>query len=150
MKYIFPIALIGMFPLLSSAATYHYVDQSGVVRDVEAPNAQTAIMIAPDRDPHSGVAIDEGDIEPGMEVASVAGSDAGGSNGNGSDNGSLNGTGGPNTWHYVTDAGLTATVEAPSPEVALMRATNIDPHSGVAIDEGMIEDGEFVPAAAHN
>lgn len=53
--------------------TYSYVTQSGFTAEVSAPNAQTALQIAPNIAANSGVGIDDGVIEPGMVVQSVAG-----------------------------------------------------------------------------
>lgn len=52
--------------------TFHYVTVSGVTATVQADNPDRALEIAPQRAPESGVAIDEGVIESGAIVPSVA------------------------------------------------------------------------------
>ena len=137
---IIPAFALALVPLISSAATYHYVDVEGETATVEAPNANTAIEIAPNRHPHSGVAIDRGEIEPGTDVTSgvVAGASTDTSV-------SIFGTGGAATYAYVNQSGMTAMVNASSPETALLRAPNIDENSGVVIYVGDIEPGTPVP-----
>lgn len=131
-----PVLALGLVPFLSDAATYHYVNVEGETAAVEAPNAQAALVLAVDRHPNSGVAIDQGDIEPGMDVTAgvVAGA-----------NTSIFGTGGADTYMYVTQTGVTADVVAPNPTVALQIAPNIDENSGVVIDDGTLEEGVPVP-----
>ncbi len=139
MKYAFFLALaVGCFPFLSSAATYHYVNTQGVTDTIVAPDAQTALAAAPNIASNSGVAIDEGLIEDGMPVTATAVRAAGG----------VRDTGG-GTYHYVNTQGLTDSVSAPSAAVALQIAPNIAVHSGVAIDEGFIEDGMAVESVAN-
>ena len=89
---------------------------------------------------HSGVAIDRGEIEPGTDVTSgvVAGASTDTSV-------SIFGTGGAATYAYVNQSGMTAMVNASSPETALLRAPNIDENSGVVIYVGDIEPGTPVP-----
>jgi len=55
--YIGALALALMFstPGLAFAASYAYVNRSGEVMSMEASNATTAIMNAPNIDEHSGV-----------------------------------------------------------------------------------------------
>lgn len=73
MKYAFLAALaVVAIPSLSHAATYHYVNIAGETASVEAPNAETALLIAPNIHPNSGVTLDQGIIEPGVEVANFA------------------------------------------------------------------------------
>jgi hypothetical protein len=130
-------AALALVPFTSMAATYHYVNTSGETASVEAPDAQTALAIAPDRHPNSGVAIDEGMIDDGEDVTAPAASASGDT--------SLYGTGGADTYSYVNQAGVTAMVTAPNPETALVTAPNIDEHSGVVIYVGDIEPGTPVP-----
>lgn len=47
-------------------------------------------------------------------------------------------------YHYVTESGVTATVEADSAAEALATAPNIASDSGVAVDQGLIDSGEVV------
>lgn len=73
MKYTFLAALaIAAVPSLSHAATYHYVNMQGETATVEALNAEMALLTAPNLHPNSGVALDLGIIEPGVEVANFA------------------------------------------------------------------------------
>ena len=135
-----PTFALALVPLISSAATYHYVNVEGETATVEAPDPTTAIAVAPLRHPNSGVAIDLGEIEPGTDVTSgvVAGAST--------DNSvSLFGTGGADTYAYVNQSGMTAMVSAANPQDALMSAPNIDENSGVAIYVGDIEPGTPVP-----
>lgn len=134
MKYLALIAL-GLIPSLSFAATYFYVDTSGKVSAVEAPNAETAIAIAPDRAIHSGVALDMGYLEEGTDVNAF---------------GYSNDTEGNELYHFVNSLGITDSVIAPDAHTALEIAPNIHVHSGVAVDRGIIEDGEVVPSVVNN
>ena len=139
MKYISVIAFM-LFPIQSFAATYYYVNTNGEIATVEADTPEMAILIAPNRMPDSGVALDLGLIEPGTQVVASAATASPGST-----SGSL-GTGGSNTFHYVTVDGVTALVTAPDPQTALLRAPNRAPNSGVAINDGLIKTGMVVPS----
>ncbi len=141
MKYAFFLALagVGLVPFLSSAATYHYVNSQGETDTIEAPDAQTAIATAPNIASNSGVAIDMGLIEDGTLVTATAIRAAGGQR--------VDGISG--TYHYVTAQGVTDSVSAPSASVALEIAPNIASNSGVAIDNGFIEDGMVVESVAN-
>ena len=141
MKYLLLVA-IGFFPFLSSAATYHYVNSAGITATVEAPDANTAIMTAPNIAADSGVALDQGLIEPG-EVVGFGYSANVQSDANTNMSAGMNGG---TTYHYVTQAGVTDTVIAPDANTAIMTAPNIAVHSGVAIDQGIIEPGMDVPS----
>lgn len=135
---IVPAFMLAAVPLLSFAATYHYVNVEGETATVEAPNATVAIETAPARHPNSGVAIDQGEIEPGTDV--TAGVVAGAST-----DVSIFGTGGADMYAYVNQSGMTALVSAPDPMTAIEVAPNIDENSGVAIYVGEIEPGTPVP-----
>ena len=135
---IVPAFMLAAVPLLSSAATYHYVNVAGETATVEAPNATVAIDTAPARHPNSGVAIDQGEIEPGTDV--TAGAVLGAST-----DVSIFGTGGADTYAYVNQDGMTAMVAAPDPMTAIEIAPNIDENSGVAIYVGDIDPGDHVP-----
>ncbi len=134
-KYLFLVAMV-LLPFSTFAATYHYVTTSGETASVSAQSSEEALRIAPESAPNSGVVLDQGFIEPGMNVPMVSMDDT-----------VPMGTGGSNTFHYVTTSGITATVQANDPETALMIAPNRMPDSGVAIDIGIIESGTFVPGA---
>lgn len=134
-KYLLVGALV-LLPFSTFAATYHYVTTSGETATVVAQSPEEALRIAPDKAPHSGVALDQGFIELGMDVPIVSMNDS-----------QPMGTGGSNTFHYVTTYGVTATVQANDPETALLIAPNRMPESGVAIDIGVIEPGTVVPGA---
>jgi hypothetical protein len=108
-------------PALSFAHTYHYVSVSGEVKAVEADTAAEAIMTPSDIHPNSGVAIDRGLIEPGMNLNAP---------------GVPLGTGGGNIYAYVDITGAVETIVAQSPTMAIASATNIHPNSGVAIMTG--------------
>ncbi len=119
MKYL-TLLLIGFLPVASFAATYHYVNVAGITDTVEAPNAQTAIQVAPDIAPTSGVAIDQGYIEPGMDI----------------DNPMFGGVGGDadanlNAYIYLSVDGTYKTVFALNAQQALSLAPDIAPNSGV-------------------
>jgi|GEM_PF-1347167 len=131
MKYL-ALAALALLPTLSFAATYHYVNTSGEVAAVEAPNAQAALTLPDDIAQNSGVALDLGYLEAGTEV-----------NGFGySNNGAQAGV-----YHYVNAQGYTDTVTAPDANTALVIAPDIASNSGVAVDQGLIEDGEYVQSA---
>lgn len=132
----FIVLAIMLVPFLSSAATYHYVATDGETASVEASSAEEAFAKAHDIASNSGVALDMGVMEEGMEVA------------DGTVAGQSGGTGGSNTFHYVTADGYTASVQANDPQTALMIAPNRASNSGVAIDDGVIENGEEVPSVA--
>ena len=51
--------------------TYVYVNAQGYTADVAAPSAEVALEIAPNIAANSGVAVDDGTIEPGTPVPSV-------------------------------------------------------------------------------
>lgn len=143
----FIILAVALLPFTTSAATYHYVTVDGETASVEAASPEDAFAQARDIAPHSGVALDAGYIEPGMEVPSVAlsvGTEEPMVNGGEE----VLGTGGSNTFHYVTTEGVTATVQADNPETALAIAPDRAQNSGVAIDEGLIEEGMTVPSVA--
>jgi len=132
----FIVLAIMLVPFLSSAATYHYVAVTGETASVEASSAEEAFAKAHDIAPNSGVALDMGMIEDGDEVAE------------GTVAGHVGATGGSNTFHYVTSDGYTASVTANDPQTALTIAPNRASNSGVAIDDGIIEDGEVVASVA--
>jgi hypothetical protein len=129
MKYLALIA-IGLLPGLSFAATYHYVNTSGEIAAVEAQNAQTALVTAPNIAYNSGVAIDNGLLKVGKQVTAFGYVQP------------INT--GLNTYHFVNTSGYTDSVVAASAQIALMIAPNIAYNSGVAIDRGLIEDGQHV------
>jgi hypothetical protein len=146
-KILFVVLAFGL-PNISFGATYYYVTENAVTHTVEASSAASALILAEDIAWNSGVAIDRGDIKSGMKVSraviengpSFAAID-------GNQTGNSLGTGGPNRYFYVTTSGHTASVEAPSPDVALMIAPNKAANSGVAIDDGTIEAGDRVNGA---
>ena len=117
MKYL-ALLLIGFLPAASFAATYHYVTDAGVTDTVEAQNAQTALLIAPDIAPTSGVAIDRGLIEPGMDIDDPDLSDM-------TIDTSLQ------AYVYLSTDGTYKTVLALNAAHALTMAPDIAPHSGV-------------------
>lgn len=136
MKY-FLIALVGFIPFLSSAATFHYVNTQGITDSIEAASAQAALSDAPNIASNSGVALDEGLIEDGTPVYPSSVVAAGGQL-----------PGRSELYHYVTAQGITDSVTAVSAQAALDGAPNIAANSGVALDEGLIEDGMVVESVA--
>jgi hypothetical protein len=138
MKYLLLLAIV-LTPFISSAATFYYVNTLGMTDSVEAPDAETALVLASDRKADSGVTLDEGYIEPGMLVpAAVADS---------VDILALTNLQSETTFHFVNKLGLTDSVEAPNADTALVIAPNIASNSGVAIDQGDIEEGMRVLSA---
>jgi hypothetical protein len=113
-------ALAGMLviglPLFSFAATYHYVTTGGDVASVEADSASQALATAPNIHPNSGVAIDLGFIEVGMDVDVPPSTSGGGL-----------------YYAYVDANGTVRTVAASNPSEALLNASNLHPQSGVAV-----------------
>jgi hypothetical protein len=141
MKYIFSLGSLGLIavvPLLASAATYNYVTSSGFTAEVEAPNAETALVTAQNIASNSGVAVDTGLIEPGTPVPSIAGGNAAGG---------VRVDGSASTYFFVNDAGVTDSVVAANADTALVIAPNIASNSGVAIDRGLLEEGMVVESA---
>ena len=138
MKYLLLVALV-LTPFVSSAATFHYVNNLGITASVEAPNAETALMIAPNIKSNSGVALDEGYIESGTPVTSSVLNAFGYSAPGSGQSGFL--------YHFVNALGVTDSVQAPDAATALLTAPNIASNSGVAVDEGYIESGMKVLSA---
>lgn len=123
MKYLSLSALVLMFgavtvlPLTSLAATYYYVNTQGTVSSVDAPNATAALATAPNIAPNSGVALDEGIVQPTTSGTAVTSTTL-------------------HTYYYVNAAGFTAWVQAPDVATAFALATNRAVHSGVALNMG--------------
>lgn len=102
-------------PFSALGATYYYVDTSGEVNDVEAVNANAALEAsAYNRAENSGVAIDRGLLEEGMQVRDsvVANTEAADE---------PMGTGGAAvyTYNYVTVDGTIGSVTAANAQAAL-------------------------------
>jgi hypothetical protein len=131
MKYALMIPL-AVLPLLTSAQTYHYVTQSGITADVDASSAEQALVTAPNIAYNSGVAIDRGLIEPGMDIDNPASV------------GTQYGVGGDaevQTYFYVNVNGIVKSVLAPNAAIAIQMAPDIALHSGVALDQGLLQAG---------
>lgn len=135
MKKTFAIlgAAVLFSPVAATAATYNYVDMTGMVESIEANSPMAAMALATDIHPRSGVAIDQGLLDEGDDVAIGGSGDA-----------SMGGTAG--TYHYVTVNGEVNTVSASSASQVMMMS-DIHPHSGVAADQGLLNDGMDVPGA---
>ncbi len=73
-KTLLALALAGSLagPALASAATYQYIAFDGSVEDVVASDATTAIAVAPNRTPTSGVILVDGTPAPLPENMMVA------------------------------------------------------------------------------
>lgn len=123
-------AAVLLSPVAATAATYNYVDTMGNVDSVEANSPMAAMAIAGDIHPRSGVALDDGDLDSGTAIG-------------GSGDASVSG-GTPGTYHYVTVNGEVNTVSASSASQVMMMS-DIHPHSGVAVDQGILQDGTDVP-----
>jgi hypothetical protein len=137
MKYALMIPL-AVLPLLTSAQTYHYVTQSGITADVDASSATEALVTAPNIAYNSGVAIDRGLIKPGMDIdnpASVTTAPYG-----------VGGDAEVQTYFYVDVNGIVKSVIAPNAAIAISKASDIAPHSGVALDQGLLQAGLPVTA----
>lgn len=131
-------AAVLLSPAAAFAATYHYVDQFGVVQSVEADSASEAFMLATNIDENSGVTLDTGTLDEG-EMVAVDATVTGG--------GEVLGTGGADydSYVYVDVTGTVQSVEADSAMEAFIDAAPvIHPNSGVAIDLGIVEVGEEV------
>lgn len=96
--------------LSAHAATYQYVNGSGEIKTVTADNATSALEMAPERAPRSGV----------MLVTSS--NDALPSNG-----------GAGMTYGYVNMSGVIVEITAVSANDALLKATDRAPRSGVIL-----------------
>lgn len=57
--------------VIAASHLYYYVNTRGLTATIIAPDATTALTMATDIDPHSGVALGEGALRPGMKVESV-------------------------------------------------------------------------------
>lgn len=123
-------ATVLLLPAAATAATFNYVDSMGMVRSIEADSSMQAIANAPNIHPRSGVAIDRGLVDVGDDVAVGGSGDA-----------SMSGS---NRYHYVTVNGEVRTVTANS-AMEVLNMNDIHPHSGAAVDTGMIEAGMDVP-----
>lgn len=128
MKYL-ALAALALLPTLSFAATYHYVNTSGEVAAVEAPNAHVALTLPDDIAPNSGVALDLGYLETETEAVIGFG---------------YSNSAGAEVYHYVNALGYTDTVVAPDAQTALMIAPNIAINSGVGVDQGLIDEGMYI------
>jgi hypothetical protein len=130
MKKVFAMlgAAVLISPVVATAATYNYVDMTGMVESIEASSPMQAMTLATDIHPRSGVALDEDDMDAGTAIGG-SGDTSGGT---------------ANTYHYVTVDGEVKTVSAPSAAQVLMMS-DIHPHSGVAVDEGLLDEGTDVP-----
>lgn len=150
-------AAVLLAPFTGFAATYHYVDQNGIVQDVEAGSAAEAIVTAPNIDENSGVAIDRGLIQEGgmvLGVATEADSSAGAVLGASTEvpftyNGGLvlgaATDGDTENYHYVDQNGVVHTVTAMSAADAFSMAAGIHVNSGVKLDLGDVDAGDTVP-----
>jgi hypothetical protein len=54
------------------------------------------------------------------------------------------------TYHYVDTSGTVRTIEANNAADASASATNIDPHSGVSLDMGVLDSGDSVNGTGTN
>jgi hypothetical protein len=104
-------ALALSLPTAAFAATYDYVNTSGQVQKIDASSPDQAMVLATNIDPHSGVMLDTGFVTP-VPVVIVT-------------------TTGMHMYRYVDTNGNLGTVQASSPEQAMMIAPNISPNSGV-------------------
>lgn len=111
MKKIFALSLLGVLgsPLISHAATYHYLDIYGVAHDVDAPTAAQALSAVNPLQTtmHTGVALDQGVLVPGE----LYGQD----------------------YSYVNTQGSLVTIHAASLDAAKIIASDKDPNSGFLI-----------------
>ncbi len=121
MKYL-ALLLIGFLPAASFAATYHYVTEANITNSVEASDAQTALSIAPNIAPTSGVALDQGYIEPGMDLDDL-------------DNTNVQAETELQAYVYLSVDGTYKTVFAHNAQQALTLAPDIAPNSGVLVVE---------------
>jgi hypothetical protein len=113
MNKLLALSLLGVLasPFVSSAATYHYVDLTGTVHDIEAPTALQAFATVENSGQtiHSGVAPDLGIIRAGQNYGV--------------------------DYSYVTNQGTVATVHAASLDAASALATDRAPNSGFLVGE---------------
>ncbi len=100
------IGVLGLLPLSSHAATYHYIDVNGTVHDVNSSSAAAALAYVSSLPAtiHSGVALDLGFLNPGDNYG--------------------------HDYQYRTTFGTIATVHAASLDAARMLATNRASDSG--------------------
>jgi hypothetical protein len=119
-------ALMLLLPWSAFAATYSYVDIYGNNRTVVAANATEALTIAPQIAPHSGVQLEMGSVQSGFGSGSVLGASS-------------------DEYHYVDMTGTVRTVTATNAVDAFNLATDIALHSGVAVDVGLLDEGDTVP-----
>jgi hypothetical protein len=113
-KILFTMLMLGVvtaIPVVTSAATYQYVDTNGNLATVTADNAAQAMTVA-NLGPHSGVMLVTGSpvVTNNFPITTNGG-----------------------TYLYVDIYGNLKTVVASSPAQALTLATNITTHSGVML-----------------
>ncbi len=108
MKKLLALSLLGVFglPLISSAATYHYVDVTGTVQSVEASSAAHALAYVTSLPTtiHTGVALDLGVLDAGDDHS--------------------------NLYQYRTTYGTNAVVRAATLDAAYLLATDRAADSG--------------------
>jgi hypothetical protein len=127
---IFLSATLLALPLTGFAATYDYIDADGTVQTVSANDASEALAQADDKDMHSGVMLHDGLLDAGDTVFGIGGSgDA-----------SVASSG----YQYVDTNGVVQEVSATNAAEAFQMATNIDEHSGVQPDTGLLDEGDTV------
>lgn len=108
---IFALSLLGVCgsPLISSAATYNYLDLTGTVRSVDAPSATEALAYVNSLDTtlHTGVALDLGILNQGENFGQ--------------------------DYTYRTVNGTTVFLRAATYDAAWILATDRDPSSGIML-----------------
>lgn len=131
-KILSVLAFVGLLGggFTATAATYQYVNTSGSLQIVEAPNSETAMAIAQNKAPRSGVMLISSSniggvggttvitvtpVTPTTPMFTVIG-----------------GTG-ARTYSYVDNSGSVRMVMASDASTALRTAPNIAPHSGVML-----------------
>lgn len=66
-----PASAAAITAAIAASHLYYYVNTRGLTAAIIAPDATTALTMATDIDPHSGVALGEGSLRPGMKIESV-------------------------------------------------------------------------------
>ena len=126
---LFLSAALLLLPLATFAATYDYIDANGIVQSVQATSAADAMAKAINIDSHSGVKLDAGLLDVGDTVGGVGGAGD---------------TSGTQLYHYIDRNGVVQDVRAHSASEAMSLAVNMDPHSGVKLDRGLLQQGDTV------
>ncbi len=118
-----------LLPVATFAASYQYIDTGGTVRTVSAESSSEAVQLATNIDPHSGIMPASGSLSSGDNVVVTPTPTA---------------SDGTQLYHYIDRNGVVQDVRARSAAEAMSLAVNMDSHSGVKLDMGVLRQGDTV------